>query len=268
MTDFLAADAALLDRLPTDDRLRGRRAVVTGSTSGLGEAIARVLASSGAHVVVHGRDAERAERVRSAIERDGGAASVVLADLGAGGEVVRDFARRAGEALGGVDLLVNNAGIFPVGPTEDVPDATLDALLGTNVRVPHQLVGALAPARAEAGGGTVVNISSWMSRVGTPGVALYPATKAALEHLTRAWAAEYGPRGVRVCGVAPGAVATPGNEQAADVIRALGATTPSGRPGRPVDVAWAVRFLASDEADFIHGAVLDVDGGILATRPS
>ncbi|CAL4860350.1 SDR family oxidoreductase [Microbacterium sp. MM2322] len=253
--------------LPRDQRLAGRTAIVTGSSSGIGEAIAHVLAASGAHVVVHGRDVGRAEAVAAAITGGGGAASVVTGDLAASPAAAREFAGRAAEALGGrVDVLVNNAGIFPIGPTPDLSDDDVAALLATNVRVPHDLVGALAPAMVERGSGVVVNITSWMAHVGTPNVGLYPATKAALEHLTRAWAAEFGPRGVRVNAVAPGATLTPGNESASDILRAMTAVAPAGEPGRPIDIAHAVRFLASDEAAYIHGQVLSVDGGIVAAR--
>lgn len=259
----------VLSSLTRDDRLEGRTAVVTGSSSGLGEAIARVLAASGAHVVVHGRDRLRANTVTETINATGGRATTVLANLTHSPDATREFAAGAREALGGtVDILVNNAGIFPAGPTESLDDATVDELLATNIRVPHQLVAAYAPAMANNGTGAVVNISSWMARVGSAGVALYPATKAALEHLTRAWAAEYGPRGVRVNAVAPGATSTPGNAAASDVMDAIAAGTPAGITLRPVDIAWAVRYLASDEAAFVHGTTFDVDGGIVATRPS
>ncbi|GMA31536.1 hypothetical protein GCM10025875_15280 [Litorihabitans aurantiacus] len=185
-----------LTTLPRDERLTGRTAIVTGSTSGLGEATAHVLAASGAHVVVHGRDTSRAQRVAEQISANGGHSSVVTGDLASSPDAARAFASRATDVLGGhVDILVNNAGIFPVGPTDALPDDDVAALLATNIRMPHDLVGALAPAMAARGSGVVVNITSWMAHVGTPGVGLYPATKAALEHLTRAWAAEFGPRG-------------------------------------------------------------------------
>lgn len=256
-----------LSSLPRDERLAGRTAIVTGSSSGIGEAIAHVLAASGAHVVVHGRSAERAEGVAAAIGARGGRASVVTADLAESPAAARDFAARAVEALGGrADILVNNAGIFPVGPTADLPDQDVAALLATNIRVPHDLVGALAPAMAERGTGVVVNITSWMANVGTPAVGLYPATKAALDHLTKAWAAEYGPQGVRVNAVAPGATLTPGNADAAAILEAMTAGSPAGAPGRPVDIAFAVRYLASDEAVYVHGARIDVDGGIVSAR--
>ncbi len=257
----------VLQFLPTDDRLAGRTAVVTGSSSGIGEAIARVLAASGAEVVVTGRDGTRSERVVAAITGSGGKAHAVPADLAGSSDDVRAFARAATAALGGrVDVLVNNAGIYPVSPTEALADADLDAMLATNVRTPHVLVAELAPAMAERGDGAVVNVGSWMARVGTPFGAMYTATKAALEQLTRNWAAEYGPRGVRVNTVAPGVTSTPGNAAAADVIEQMTRATVAGRPVRSVDVAFAVRWLVSDEATFVHGTAVHVDGGITHTR--
>lgn len=257
----------VLATLPTDTRLTGLTAIVTGATSGIGEAIARVLAASGAEVVVAGRDKARADRVVDAITAFGGRAHAVQADLAGPPETVRAFAEAAEAALGGrVDVLVNNAGIYPVGPTEALADDDLDALLHTNIRAPHLLVAALAPAMAERGHGVIVNIGSWMARVGTPFGAAYTATKAAVEQLTRNWSAEYGPRGVRVNTVAPGATATPGNAGSHDVLEAMTGATAAGRPIRPVDVAFAVRYLAGDEAALVHGTVIDVDGGILNTR--
>ena len=256
----------VLSSLPTDSRLAGRKALVTGSTSGIGEATARVLAASGAEVVVTGRDLGRTQSVVAAITASGGHAHGVPADL-TDVASVRALAHAAAEALGGrVDLLVNNAGVYPVGPTEALSDADLDALLATNVRAPHVLVAELAPGMAQRGNGAVVNVGSWMARVGTPFGAMYTATKAAIEQLTRNWAAEYGPRGVRVNTVAPGVTSTPGNAHAAEILDAMTATTVAGRPVRPIDVAWAVRWLASDEAAFVHGTTVDVDGGISHTR--
>ncbi|AZZ51651.1 SDR family NAD(P)-dependent oxidoreductase [Rathayibacter festucae] len=259
--------ASLPTDLPADDRLAGRTALVTGSSSGLGEAIAHRLASSGAHVLVHGRDRARTEAVAQAITATGGTASVLVADLGGTPDATRAVAAEALRLLGGrIDVLINNAGVFPVGPTAELSDADVDALLVTNIRVPHQLVGAIAPTMAERGSGVIINITSWMARVGTLGTALYPATKAALDHLTRAWAAEYGADGVRVVAVAPGATLTPGNEHASAILDAMTAPTPAGRPGRPDEIAQAVRWLATDEASYVHGTTLLVDGGIVGAR--
>ena len=263
----MQSNAEVLSSLPTDDRLAGRTAIVTGSSAGIGEAVARVLASSGAHVLVTARDLVRARPVVDAITAAGGTAHALSLDLAGPYADLRRFTSEATDLLGGrVDVLVNNAGIYPVGPTEDVADADLDALLAVNVRAPHVLVGALAPAMAERGDGVVVNIGSWMARVGVPAMALYPATKAALEQLTRGWAAEYGPRGVRVVGVAPGATSTRGNADYPEAMEFLARQTPAGVPVRPVDVAYAVRFVVSDEGRFVQGSSLDVDGGITGVR--
>lgn len=249
--------------------LAGRTALVTGASSGIGEAIAHELAAAGAVVVVTGRDAVRTEAVVTAIRQAGGSAEGAVVDLAGHPDEVRTLAERATSLLGGhVDVLVNNAGVYPIGPTATLTDADADALWAVNVRAPHLLVGALAPAMADRGTGAVVNIGSWMARVGVPVAALYPATKAAVEQLTRAWAAEFGPAGVRVNTVSPGATSTPGNADSADALAAMTAGTPAGVPVRPVEVARAVRWLVSDEAAFVHGATLDVDGGIAATRLS
>jgi 3-oxoacyl-[acyl-carrier protein] reductase len=258
-----------LAALASDGRLAGQTALVTGSSSGIGEAIARVLAVSSAHVIVSGRDVARTQTVVRRIERAGGTASALVADLGASTSDVRRFAAAAVSVAGGrIDILVNNAGIYPATATADLTDDDLDAVLATNIRAPHVLVAALAPAMAERGSGFVVNIGSWMARVGLPFGAMYTGSKAALEQMTRTWAAEYGPRGVRVNTVAPGATSTPGNAGSADVLAAMTAVTVAGRPVRPVDVAYAVRFVVSGEAAFLQGSVVDVDGGIAHTRLS
>ena len=253
----------------TGSRLTGRTAIVTGSTSGIGAAIASTLAGEGASVVVSGRDAARGRAVVERITAAGGAAVFVAADLGGSYEDLRAFAAAAAAALGGrVDVLVNNAGIYPATLTEQLADADLEAMLAVNVRAPHVLVAALAPPMAERGSGVVVNIGSWMAQVGNPFAAMYSATKAADEQLTRSWAAEYGPRGVRVNTVAPGATATPGNESSRAVLDVMGASTPAGVVVQPDDIARAVLYLASDDARMVHGTTLYVDGGISATRPS
>ncbi|WP_032380543.1 SDR family NAD(P)-dependent oxidoreductase [Rhodococcoides fascians] len=251
----------------TSPQLLGRTAVVTGSTSGIGAAIALTLAAQGASVVVSGRDAERGKALAHRISETGGTATFVDVDLAGSYQELREFAARSTDALGGrVDILVNNAGIYPATATADLPDDQLDAMLAVNVRAPHVLVGALAPAMAERGRGVIVNIGSWMATMGSPFAAMYSATKAADEQLTRSWAAEFGPRGVRVNSLAPGATLTPGNEDARQVLDAMTAGTPAGTVLSPQDIADGVLFLVSDNAAMVHGTTLYVDGGISVTR--
>ncbi|BEP16182.1 SDR family oxidoreductase [Acidothermaceae bacterium B102] len=245
---------------------QGRTAIVTGSTSGIGAAIARALAAEGAHVLVSGRDTTRGDAVVSEIRSGGGRADFLAVDLQGSYGDLRAFASAATDLLGQVDILVNNAGIYPATLTEDLADSDLDAMLAVNIRAPHVLVASLVPAMAARGSGVVVTIGSWMARVGSPFAAMYSATKAADEQLTRAWAAEYGPRGVRVNTVAPGATLTPGNEASRPILDKMTARTPAGVVVQPSDIADAVVFLSSDAAAMIHGITLSVDGGITATR--
>ena len=244
--------------------LAGRTAVVTGATSGIGAAIAGALAAAGAQVLITGRDAARAHTVTAAAA---GRASFLPLDLAGSYTELRAFTAAATSTLGGrVDILVNNAGLYPVTATEDLPDADLDAMLAVNIRAPHVLVAGLAPAMAERGHGVIITIGSWMARVGSPFGAMYTATKAADEQLTRSWAAEYGPRGVRVNSIAPGATLTPGNQAHRTVLDHLTAGTPAGVVVQPDAIANAAVFLSCDAASMIHGITLHVDGGISTTR--
>ncbi len=250
-------------------RLADRAAIITGSTSGIGAAIAATLAGAGAHVIVSGRDATRGQKVVDDIRGTGGRADFLEVDLQGSYKQLREFVGAATAILGGcVDVLVNNAGIYPVTATEQLPDDDLDAMLAVNIRAPHVLVAAIAPAMADGGHGAIINIGSWMAQVGSPFGAMYTATKAAEEQLTRSWAAEYGPRGVRVNSVAPGVTLTPGNQAHREVLDAMTATTPAGTVVKPGDIANGVLFLASDDASMIHGITLYIDGGISATQLS
>jgi NAD(P)-dependent dehydrogenase (short-subunit alcohol dehydrogenase family) len=231
-----------------------RVALVTGATSGIGRAVAIKLASEGVTVIVHGRDAERGAATLRAIEEAGGHARFVAADLGDADDVTR-LATEAGD----VDVLVNNGGFSWFGPTTELEVVTFDALFATNVRSAYQLVAAIAPGMAERGHGSIVNISSMAGQIGLAGAAAYGATKAALSSMTRAWAAEFSPSGVRVNAVAAGPVYT--RPQDRERFDALGATTLLNRAADPTEIAEAVGFLASPRAGYITGAIIAVDGG-------
>ena len=215
----------------------------------------------GAHVLASGRDAARGDAAVAAIRGAGGKADFIATDL-ADGDSVRALARHAVELGDGhVDILVNNAGIFPFGPTPDASDADIDAVYAINVKAPFILVGELAPAMAARGRGAIVNVLTMVAYFGVSGMALYGSSKAALTLLTKAWAAEFGPSGVRVNAVSPGPTRTEGTEQMGDLLNQLASLAPAGRPAAPEEIAAAISYLASDGASFVHGAILDVDGG-------
>ncbi|MER7792656.1 SDR family NAD(P)-dependent oxidoreductase [Streptomyces sp. NPDC097640] len=241
--------------------LTGRVALVTGATSGIGAATAALLARRGAHVLVAGRDASRGESVVAAIRDRGGKADFIAAELGQV-QSVRQLARRAVELGGGrVDILINNAGIYPFGPTEQATESEIETVYALNVKAPFHLVAELAPAMAERNTGAIVNVSTQVAAYGAPGMALYGSSKAAVELLTKAWAAEYGPRGVRVNAVRSGPARTEGTAGMGEDLGALAAQAPAGRPAEPEEIAEAIAYLAGDAASFVHGAVLPVDGG-------
>jgi NAD(P)-dependent dehydrogenase (short-subunit alcohol dehydrogenase family) len=247
-----------------DHDFTGKTALITGSTSGIGRATAHQLAAAGARVIISGRDQPRGEATVATIREAGGSADFVAADL-SDVSSVRALAARALEIGGGrVDILVNNAGIFPFGPTTDTNVDEIDAVHAVNVRAPFLLVAELAPGMVAAGSGAIVNISTMVANFGMPGMALYGSSKAALQLLTKAWAAEFGPSGVRVNAVSPGPTRTEGTVGMGDGLDQLAATTPAGLPGAAADIADAIVFLVSDSARHIHGAVLPVDGGRLA----
>ena len=234
--------------------LQGKTALVTGSTSGIGKATAAALAELGATVIVTGRDAGRGDRVVKEIEADGGSARFVAADLSDPGQVAH-LAQQAGD----VDILVNNAGRSWFGPTADLDATTFDGLFAANVRSAYLLTAALAPAMAARGSGSIVNLDSMAGAVGLAGGAAYGASKAALSALTRSWAAEFSPAGVRVNAVAPGPVYSDG--AAPERIDALATTTLLGRGAQPEEIADVIAFLCTPRAQYVTGATIPVDGG-------
>lgn len=244
-------------------RLAGRTALVTGSTEGIGAGVALAFAAEGAHVVVTGRNAQRGADLVERIGADGGRADFVRADLAGGMMTVQRLADEATERAGGhLDILVNNAALLiSPGPTADVDEDLLDQALSVNIKSAFLLTGLVAPGMVARGHGAIVNIGSINALLGMDGSALYGMTKAAIHSLTKYWATEYGPHGVRVNTVAPGPTLTTRNEQIKDLLAPMLARLPSGRASTLAEVAAAVVFLSSDEASNIHGATLSVDGG-------
>ncbi|HEU0164962.1 MAG TPA: glucose 1-dehydrogenase [Thermomicrobiales bacterium] len=241
--------------------LTGTTSVVTGATSGIGRATAIALAARGSHVLVAGRDTARGTEVVETIRAAGGTADFITADLHDAASA-GEFASRA-VALGGghVDILVNNAGIAPYLPTTGTSEDVFDDVFAVNVKVPFFLVAEFAPSMAERGKGAIVNLSSMVGEYGDPNYGAYGASKSAINLLTKSWAAEFGPRGVRVNAVAPGPTRTPGTAPYGDGLDQFAALAPAGRVAAPEEIAAAITYLVSDEASFVFGAILPVDGG-------
>jgi len=229
-------------------------ALVTGATSGIGRASALRLAQEGWTVVVHGRNAERGAAAVDEITAAGGQARFVAADLSS-----LDGVNRLASEAGTVDVLVNNAGGSWFGPTSDLDSDAFDGLFDGNVRSAYYLVAALAPAMLARSAGSIINIGSMAGTVGLAGGAAYGATKAALMSMTRSWAAEFSPRGVRVNAVSPGPVYS--NPDKTDLIDGLATTTLLGRGAQVGEIADVIAFLASERASYVTGTIIAVDGG-------
>src|SRR5580692_2268379 len=236
-------------------------ALITGGTSGIGLATAKKLAQLGIHVVVVGRNVKRGEKAADEIRAAGGKADFISSDLRDAASA-RDVAGKALElGSGHVDILINNAGIYPFGPTHEMTEEQFDRVFSTNVKAPYFLVAALAPLMAERGKGAVVNLSTMVADYGAPGMSLYGSSKAAINLLTKTWAAEYGPKGVRVNAVSPGPTRTEGTNAMGEGLEQLAAQAPAGRPATAGEIAEAIVFLATDRSSFVYGAKLAVDGG-------
>lgn len=247
-----------------DQKLAGKVAVVTGASRGIGAAIARRLAADGAKVIVHyNTGGKEADAVVAAIKKVGGEAVAVRADLGDPAAVPGLF-DAAEKAFGTVTVLVNNAATQgkPT-PAPEVDAALFDELFHANVRGPVLCIAEFA-RRAGSGGGRVINTTSGQARTPMPAIGLYAGTKGAMESITRAFAGDLGPQGITVNGVAPGATATESFKSHVSAAKQKDAVanTALGRLGEPEDIAAVVAFLCSDDAGWITGQIIDVNGGL------
>ena len=236
-------------------------ALITGGTSGIGRATAKKLALLGIHVLVVGRSAERGNSTLDEIRAAGGKADFISSDLRDAASA-REVAKKAIElGSGHVDILINNAGIYPFGPTHEMTEEQFDRVYSLNVKAPYFLVAELAPLMAKRKKGAIVNLSTMAADYGAPGMSLYGSSKAAINLLTKVWTAEYGPSGVRVNAISPGPTRTEGTDAMGEGLEQLAAQGPAGRPATADEIAEAIVFLATDHSSFIYGAKLAVDGG-------
>lgn len=243
-------------------RLEGKTAAVTGGARGIGAAIAERLAADGATVAIsYSRSAKEADALVAKIKKAGGKAAAYKADASVPAEA-KGFVEATFREFGGLDILVNNAGWGEFVPLEGVTEKHVKSQFDLNVNGPiYTTQAALAHLKK---GGRVINVSSVAATGSMPGAGVYSATKAALESLTRIWAAELGPRGITVNGVAPGPVATDlmNAVMTPELKAGMIAKTPLGRIGEPADVADAVAFLASDDARWVTGETIRTAGGM------
>lgn len=240
--------------------LNGKIAIVTGATAGIGKEIAKTLASKGATVVCVGRNKERGNAIVEEIKANGSEALFVSADI-TKEENLDEIIKTTIDTYGKIDILVNNAGIAVVAPMEEYPQEQWDAVVDTNLRGPYILIKKIMPHLIESKG-NIVNIASISGVRPVSGAYAYSPSKAAVISLTQLLAMDYGKQGVRVNAVCPGTVET---EILAcvpeEVVAAAAAAVPLGRLGRVSDIAKAAAFLASDDAEYITGQALIVDGG-------
>ena len=242
-------------------------ALITGGTSGIGRATANKLAQLGIHVLVVGRDAERGKKTVDELRAAGGKADFISSDLRDAASA-RAVAKRAIELGDGhVDILINNAGIYPFGPTHEMTEEQFDRVFALNVKAPYFLVAELAPLMAKRGKGAIVNLSTMAADYGSAGMSLYGSSKAAINLLTKTWAAEYGPSGVRVNAVSPGPTRTEGTDAMGEGLQQLASQAPAGRPAAADEIAEAIVFLALDRASlFMAQSSPSTEGARLSER--
>lgn len=241
-------------------RLKGRAALVTGGSRGIGAAVARRFAAEGARVAItYLNSPERAQTVADDIRTNGMAGEAIRADAGSADQM-REAVATARDRLGGLNILVNNAGVFDGKPLAEASDADFEHSVAVNLRGPY--AAALAAAEAMGAGDTIINMaSSFGLKVPSPGLGLYAMTKFGLIGLTRGLARDLGSRGITVNAIAPGPIETDMNPAEGRSARLMAMMTALGRYGGPEDVAGLAVYLASAEAGYVTGAVMSVDGG-------
>ena len=246
--------------------LQGRRALITGSSAGIGLALAEALAQAGAHVVLNGRTVAKVEAIARQLRAQGLSASSAVFDV-TDADAVRTAVDTI-EAEGPIDILVNNAGMQIRGPLHEYQDADWHTIMKTNLDSVYYVGKTVAQKMIPRGTGKIINICSVQSELGRPGIAPYTATKGAVKMLTKGMAIDWGPYGINVNGIGPGYFKTELNQKLVDdpaFSAWLVGRTPSRRWGDVEDLGGAAVFLASDASRFVNGHILYVDGGVTAT---
>jgi gluconate 5-dehydrogenase len=249
-----------------DFRLTGRRALITGSSAGIGLALAEALGQAGAHVIINGRRASKVDQAVQALQAQGLSASASVFDVTEPGSVRAAVDEL--EAQGPIDILVNNAGMQIRGPLQDYADSDWRTIMSTNLDSVYFVGQAVAKKMIPRGRGKIINICSVQSELGRPGIAPYTATKGAVKMLTKGMAIDWGPLGINVNGIGPGYFKTELNQKLVDdptFSAWLVGRTPSRRWGDVQELGGAAVFLASDASRFVNGHILYVDGGVTAT---
>jgi 3-oxoacyl-[acyl-carrier protein] reductase len=247
--------------------LKGKVAIVTGAGQGIGEGIARCFAAAGAKVLIATRTAKNGAAVADSIVKSGGVASLLQTDVGQHAQVDRAVAH-AVETYGRLDIVVHNAGVYPVRSIEELSDGDLDTTLAVNLKAGFWLIQAALPHLRRQGGGRFLFTSSVTGpNVAMPGTAHYAASKSGMNGLIRTAALEFARENITVNGVEPGYILTPAMQALGSEaeIAEMAKCIPAGKLGKPLDIANTMLFLASDEAAYITGAALNVDGGMATT---
>lgn len=252
--------------------LTGKTGLVTGSTTGIGEATARAFAAAGANVMLHGRNQERGEQVLADVRAQGVEAELLIGDV-ADADFCQSLVDQCAERFGGVDILVNNAGILPEGTAPDTDNDTWMTCMQVNVNAVFFLSRAAVAHMTQSGGGNIINIASEWGLNGEPGFVAYCTSKGALMQMTRCMALDHARQDIRVNAVCPGEIhtqmvdnwlASEGGDPAESLAQ-LAAGIPMQRVAQPEEVARCVLFLASADSSYVTGSALSVDGGNNAT---
>ncbi len=244
-------------------RLEGKVAIITGAARGIGKATAQLFAREGARVVVTDIDTQTGEKTAATIRDAGGDAIFVPADV-TDLASVQEMVQRAVDTYGRIDILVNNAGVLRDKTLAKMSPEDFDFVINVNLKGVFNCTKAVIPIMIEQGSGVILNASSVVALYGNFGQTNYVASKAGVIGMTKVWARELGPKGIRVNAVAPGFIRTEMTANLPEkVVEAVIQRTPLRTWGEPEDIAYAYLYLASDEARFVNGAVLSVDGGVV-----